>query len=491
MGRLSLIIPPSVFLLDERVFVSLGVLRVAAALEHAGVGVELLDLSGIENYLDAAEYHARATVSCVFGITITTPQLPAARRIIERIRSARPDARIILGGPHVTLVNSACKLERRRQRSGRGHAAFTALLQLGDVLVAGDGERAIFQAIDAPTGSLVDGDDPKGGLFLDNAGYNAMPLPARHLVDMASYHYSIDGHPAASLIAQLGCPFGCGFCGGRNSNTLRMIRTRTSESIVGEMELLYSSYGVTGFMFYDDELNVSKSLIELMDGVARLQQRLGVEFRCRGFVKSELFTDAQAQAMYRAGFRWILAGFESASPRILTNINKRATLADNTRCVEIARRHGLKVKALMSIGHPGESPDTIRATRDWLIAVRPDDFDCSIITTYPGTPYYDEAIEAETPGIYTYTAPHTGDKLHSVELDFSQVADYYKGDPDGGYQAFVFTDFMTSQELVDLRQDVEQDVRMKLSIPFNPSRSAQRYEHSMGMLPPFILRQSE
>ena len=51
----------------------------------------------------------------------------------------------------------------------------------------------------------------------------------------------------------------------------------------------------------------------------------------------------------------ILIGFESGSPRILRNINKKATVDDNTRAVEAAHRAGLKVKALMSIGHPGES----------------------------------------------------------------------------------------------------------------------------------------
>jgi len=46
--------------------------------------------------------------------------------------------------------------------------------------------------------------------------------------------------------------------------------------------------------------------------------------------------------MYRAGFRWLLCGFEAASPRILTSINKRATVDDNNRVIEIARRHNLK-----------------------------------------------------------------------------------------------------------------------------------------------------
>ena len=53
-----LITPPSVFLLDERVFMTLGILRVAAVLEQAGYAVEMLDLSGIENWEEAARDHA-------------------------------------------------------------------------------------------------------------------------------------------------------------------------------------------------------------------------------------------------------------------------------------------------------------------------------------------------------------------------------------------------------------------------------------------------
>lgn len=235
-------------------------------------------------------------------------------------------------------------------------------------------------------------------------------------------------------------------------------------------------------------------MVELMNAISDLQGRLGVDFRLRGFVKSELFTDQQAEAMYRAGFRWLLVGFEAASERILQNINKRATRDDNRRCMEIATRYGLKVKALMSIGHPGEDHQSVADLHDWLVEVRPADFDCSIITTYPGTPYYDEATpHPEVPGVYTYTMPKTGDRLHAYDVDFSEVAEYYKGDPDGGYKAFVFTDYLSSAELVSARDSIERGVRSKLSIPFNPNRAASRYEHSMGMhggLPTHILRAS-
>lgn len=45
----ALMIPPSAFLLDERVFVSLGILKVAAVLERHGHKVSVLDLSGVAN----------------------------------------------------------------------------------------------------------------------------------------------------------------------------------------------------------------------------------------------------------------------------------------------------------------------------------------------------------------------------------------------------------------------------------------------------------
>ena len=75
--RVCLITPPSIFLLDERVFMTLGILRVAAALEGAGHEVELLDLSGIENFEEVIRLHSETSKADVFGLTATTPQMPA------------------------------------------------------------------------------------------------------------------------------------------------------------------------------------------------------------------------------------------------------------------------------------------------------------------------------------------------------------------------------------------------------------------------------
>lgn len=493
--NVCLITPPSLFLMDERVFMTLGILKVAAVLEQTGIEVDVIDLSGIANYQEVISDYCRTKSVSAFGLTATTPQLPSAMNIVRAIRSNVAKSKVILGGPHITLVNAARKNEKKRSRAGRASIAFQKLADAFDVLVAGDGEEAIFEALKTDSPKLIDADDPKSEFFLTNRRLEKLPFPARHLVDASSYHYQIDGIMALSLIAQLGCPFECGFCGGRESPFLRRVRTRTSENVIAEIVSIFKEFGIHGFMMYDDELNVNRQMIELMDQIRQAQEKLGVEFRLRGFIKAELFTEEQAKAMYEAGFRWILVGFESGSPQILKNINKKASQEDNSRCLEIARKHGLKVKALMSIGHPGESPATVKETERWLLEARPDDLDVTIITTYPGTPYYDYAVpHPSKESVWIYTFEKTGDRLYALEVDYERVADYYKGNPfaEDGYQSFVYTDYLTREDLVRLRDRLEKTVRTELGIPFSQASASRRYEHTMGqtVFPEFILRSS-
>lgn len=479
MKKICLIIPPSSFLIDERVFMSLGILRIAAVLEQRGIHVDVLDLSGIKNFIEVMFDYIHIHQTTYYGLTATTPQMPSVLEIVKVIRNEKPEAKIILGGSHITLVNAAYRNEKKKGIKSRATLSMQIMEEFFDHLVVGDGEYAIFLTFEENAPLLIDADNKNSELFLNSSELDLLPFPARHLVDIRSYHYTIDGVRALSLIAQLGCPFSCGFCGGRMSPMLRHIRTRTSENIVKEMVSLYKNYGITGFMFYDDELNVNPRIIELMKLIRDTQHSLGVEWKLRGFIKSELFTQDQAYIMYQAGFRWILTGFESGSHKILKNINKRADRDDNTRCVKYAHKAGLKVKALMSIGHPGESKETIEETREWLLEVKPDDFDITIITCYPGTPYFDEAVPLGN-GIYVYTYHKTGDKLYQIEVDHSKVADYYKGDIKGGYHAYVYTDFITPEELVNSRNLLEKDVRKKLKIPFNMGTPTILYEHSMS-----------
>jgi len=467
--KVCLITPPSDFLLDQRVFVSLGILKVGASLRAAGVEVDHLDLTGVSNYLDVVrDYKDEA----IFGITATTPQMPAAVKIARELNGFT-----ILGGPHVTLVNAAAK-----RSNVRAIEAFANLVEEFDSLVCGDGEQAIFEALEGKP--IVDADDPKSELWQTSEKFTQSPWPDRELVDLDSYHYFIDGERATHLLTQLGCPMSCNFCSGRNSPMLRRMRVRPPESVVAEIIYLHERYGYKGFNLFDDEVNINKLMPNLMRALRDESDKRGIAWCLRGFIKAELFTEEQADVMYKAGFRWILIGFESGSDRILVNIHKNASREDNTRAMQIAHQHGLKVKALMSVGHPGESEQTIRDTFDWLLDTKPDDLDVSVITPYPGSPYWDDAIEIAS-GTWRYTTAKSGDVLYMESVDFSEVSDFYKG-ISGDYVSHVWTDYISKEELCRLRDWCECESKEKLGISMPPSAAASMYDHSTGMTPSIL-----
>ncbi len=114
MENVCLITPPSPFLLDERVFMHIGILKVASSLESAGHNVDFLDLSGIDNFLKVVEDYCKTNPNVVFGLTASTPQVPFAVQVASVIRTFSPDSKIILGGPHVPLMHTASKRELKK-----------------------------------------------------------------------------------------------------------------------------------------------------------------------------------------------------------------------------------------------------------------------------------------------------------------------------------------------------------------------------------------
>jgi hypothetical protein len=91
--------------------------------------------------------------------------------------------------------------------------------------------------------------------------------------------------------------------------------------------------------------------------------------------------------------------------------------------------------------------------------------------------------------VYRYEI--NGDALYSEDLNFNEGHGYYKG-KSGEYTSFVWTDYLDRERLVELRDDLESEVRATLGIPYPHGAAALNYEHSMGMqLPQHILRSTK
>jgi len=454
-----LVIPPAPFLIDEKSLPFLGILSVATVLRNKNLNVELLDLSGMKNYVDVLSARIKTGNYDVVGFTVNTPQFPYVINMLEVIP---PHIKKIAGGPHITSCYSAW----RHVKNSRIEKNIKDLEDRFDHLFVGDGEISILKFLDGTITKKVIDADADDDLFVTSEYLSSHDFVDRSFIDLKSYKFYVDGEKCTSIISQLGCPFNCSFCCGRLSKNLRKIRAKSNAQVLKEIEYLYTQYGYKAYMFYDDELNVNKALIPFLKELIELQKRFGVKFKLRGFVKAEIFTEEQAQVMRESGFEWLLCGFEAADDKILRTINKKATLEDNNKMMGLCKKYGIKVKAAMSCGHAGESKESVLNIKKWLLDKKPEDFDVSIITPYPGSPYFDFSTHLNG-DIWKYESPYTKEVLYSVNVDYTKTPNFYKGVP-GNYTAFVYTDYITSKDLSQLRDEVEWSVRKELGQPSVP-----------------------
>ena len=434
--NICLINPPSSFLTDERVFPTLGILRLGTFLQQQKLNVKILDMLSTFTFEDLKKYIIEYNFD-IIGFTAVSPQIPIVIRIADFIKKTFPYIKLIIGGPHVTMSYNSLKKTNRIKKS------FDYLNELFDCVVIGYGEYAILDALNF-NNKIIDAEN-NDKYKLNNEKYELLPPPNRDLIDINSYNYKIEDKKATSIICQLGCPFKCNFCGGRNGATYGKIVTRSISSIINEIDMLIKKYNYKGFMFYDDEINLNKNLFkELLKELISYQTKNNVKLNFRGFTKPNLLDNEEAKLMHDAGFKWVLFGFESGSDRILTNMNKLTTKEKNTRAYEIAKNNNLKVKSLMSIGHPGESYESINETKEWLNKYKPDELDVSILTLYPGTEYFDNAHFDNNKWVYT---AKNGDKLYSENISFLTDKTYYKS-KENENSCFISTDYLTTEEIL-------------------------------------------
>lgn len=407
MSHVLLVNPQSSFLVDSRTFPPLGLLYLGAALETNGHSASVVDLA----FDSPLEGHNPDLI----GIMCLTPHYPQMPSLIAKLRSLYPSTPIAVGGPHFSTVPS----------DGARLGA--------DAVCVGDGEEAILRIVAGERGVVQ---SPGGILDVDH-----YPIPARHLLPIHDYRYQIAGITATTIMTQRGCPYTCSFC--CHWEGYRKMRLRSLDNVAQELELLKAS-GFGAVMIYDDETNiVHKRTLQLCEVLK------DAKVRWRAFIKANLFNREQAQAFSASGCWELCTGVESGSDVVLRTIAKRATVADNTRARSLCREHGIRFKAFCMVGHPGESYDSAYATRDWLIANAPDEFNLSLYTPYLGTPVFDRPQDFD---------------LQFDKLDYSQSEFFYRGKP-GEYQSHASTSALTGEQLARLRDEIEDEVREKLGLP--------------------------
>jgi radical SAM superfamily enzyme YgiQ (UPF0313 family) len=416
--RKYLINPPSPFLVDEKVFPNLGLISLATSQD-----MDIIDFSGDKNFKNTAK-NIRGDW---FGFYSTTPQFPMTYKIFKEIKHNNPEAKFVIGGPHASAVYNLDKEDINKKR-----------IEEFDNIFVGEAEKEIELNGKYTYSKLIKNIDE-------------IKIPDRRKVKIDEYSYKILGKKATTVMTQRGCPFQCVFCSGREVEMYKKVRQHSANRILTEMDYLSSELGYEAFMWYDDEINTNPKRLEEIAGL--LKKR---DYIHRGFVRSDLVVRNPKSIDHLAdmGFVELCFGVESGSNRILKNINKGTNYEMNLKAVKLIKDRGIKTKIFTIVGLPDETYEDIMLTKQWIEEAQPDSFDICILNPYPGSKIYNLAKPSNE--LKGYNFEYNG--VYFNKIDFANEDSFYKGKA-GEYSCFVRTKTLTSENLINLRDKVEKDLR--------------------------------
>jgi radical SAM superfamily enzyme YgiQ (UPF0313 family) len=216
---------------------------------------------------------------------------------------------------------------------------------------------------------------------------DALPLPARHLLDNQAYRFpGLDG-PVTTVKSSRGCPLDCSFCGYTLAQGLRF-RFRSPQHVLAELVDIRRTWGVRHVVFRDPIFTTRKDRVHaICDGI--LGESLDLAWQCETAVK--VLDRPLLEKMAAAGCRHISLGVESGNAEIQRK-HCGGKLLDHEQAVGVfraCREVGIETRAFCMIGFPEETPAMVEETLRLVERCDPDQVQFCAVTAYPGTPLYE------------------------------------------------------------------------------------------------------
>ncbi len=291
------------------------------------------------------------------GITATTWSVNRAYALAREYRGR--GIPVVLGGVHPSMLPD---------EAGR----------FADAVVVGDAELIWADVVrDAAAGRMEPVYRPA------TPGLVGLRQPRRDLIT-GRYMFT-------SISTVRGCPYRCEFCaidrfyGGK-------VRRRPLDEVMAELRTLDERpvYFVDGNL-YGHSKHDRRDFIALCRGIEE-DQGAG-RLRFDGWVcyaPVDALADDEALAAARdAGCRVMRVGFESINEASLAEMRKRQNVrmgADRYReLIANAHRHGLMVTGEFLIGADGDTPESLRETREFILTSGLDLMRLNILQPMPGT----------------------------------------------------------------------------------------------------------
>jgi len=214
-----------------------------------------------------------------------------------------------------------------------------------------------------------------------------LPLPAYDLLPMKKY-----GDGFSIIMTSRGCPYACSYCLKAMSSGLYV--AQLPERVVEELEYLVNNFGIKEVFFQDWEFLINPDRVEQICQLL-LSKNIKIKWGCNVRADDIVRSPTLIGLMNRAGCYRINLGLESASDKILKNINKKVSQIDLQKAVDILKDTDINTGFYVLLNCPGEDKKTIRETIDFIDKNNLKVKDFNFPVAYPGTPLFEKMSESE------------------------------------------------------------------------------------------------
>jgi len=367
----------------------LGLMYLSSILKKNGVQVELLDLSCRPELQTKLLEQCRRTPPLGIGVSALTPDIPAATELVKQIKSINPDIPIVLGGIHASFLPLESLAEMPIDAVVIGEAEGRAM----SLCEFAASSRRDYWSIPQVAAKDADGTICINRESISLTEINSLPLPDWAAIDLRYYQSKVGqlikrGTRVATVLTSRGCPFQCRFCSIPNYYG-RIYRKREPNSVVDEIEMLVTKYGVDEVQIVDDAFNVdlnhAKAVLKEI-----IRRNLHIWWKDPQGFYLESVDDELIDLIVRSGGYQIGFGIESSSTEILRNVNRRINAPRVLEILAKYKKAGISTFGNFVLGLPGETIATAKRTIDFAVAAPLDHIHVSLCIPYPGSALFQE-----------------------------------------------------------------------------------------------------
>ena len=316
---------------------NLGLEYLKASLVNKGYNVDIIDawLNELEVETVYEKIISQEDQILFIGISSYMSNTAPTVKLIAMLKEHNPNIKIACGGFGPTFYPSDYL------RAG------------SDYIMRGEGEKTICELAKCIEENQIPYNVKNVG-FIDNNNQvilndmeclnedlDSLPFPSRDTMDVV-----LNKKSSVNMVTSRGCSGNCEFCSVISFFRLsdgKVWRTRSIKNIVDEIEML-AKQGVKYIKMVDDSfvdgIRDEKWCKDFADEI----EKRNIKVKLRGQIRADKVTDSILYDLKRAGFFSFACGIENGSQTALSRMNKKATLEDNKRALDLFKKHGYIVQ---------------------------------------------------------------------------------------------------------------------------------------------------